>query len=57
VGIESEPVSAVEPIPGWLVTRLVFTVGLSETDIAQMTPDEARAAWLEYQTRPQGDDG
>lgn len=46
---------AVEPVPGWLVTRLLFTVGLSEGDVAQMTADEARAAWLDYQTRPRED--
>jgi len=41
----------VAPIPGWLVTRLLFTGGLSEEDIARMTPEEAHAAWLAYQTR------
>lgn len=44
----------VEPVPGWLVTRLLYTVGLSEAEVARMTADEARAAWLEYQTRPRG---
>jgi len=42
----------VEPVPGWLVTRLLFTVGLAEADVANMTADEARAAWLEHQIRP-----
>ena len=42
----------VEPIPGWLVTRLLYTVRLSEAEVRQMTADEARAAWLDYQTRP-----
>lgn len=46
---------SVEPVPGWLVTRLLFTLGLSEPEVAQMTPDEARAAWLAYQTRPRKD--
>lgn len=41
----------VEPIPGWLVTRLLFNVGLTEAEVAQMTAAEARAAWVEYQTR------
>ncbi len=45
----------VEPISGWLVTRLLFTVGLSEAEVAQMTGDEARAAWLAYQTQPRED--
>ncbi len=42
---------SVEPIPGWLVMRLLYTVGLSEAEVAQMTADEARATWLESQTR------
>lgn len=48
--------SRVEPIPGWLVTRLLFTVGLGEAEIARMTADEAQAAWIDYQTRPRGED-
>lgn len=47
---EAEP--TVEPIPGWLVTRLLFTVGLSEPEVSAMTPAEAQAAWLDFQTRP-----
>lgn len=55
-GVERETAQpAVEPVPGWLVTRLLLTVGLPEADVAQMTPDEARAAWLEYQARPRED--
>lgn len=45
---------SVEPIPGWLVARLLLTVGLPEAVVARMTPEEARAAWLEHQTRPRG---
>ena len=45
----------VEPIPGWLVMRLLFTVGLSEAEVAQMTGDQAHAAWLAYQTQPRED--
>jgi hypothetical protein len=47
-----EAQATVEPVPGWLVTRLLFTVGLSESDVARMAEGEARAAWLEYQARP-----
>jgi len=51
-GSGTEPARpAVEPVPGWLVARLLFTVGLSEGDVAQMTTDEARAAWLVYRTQ------
>lgn len=53
VGAEAEVTSEVEPIPGWLVTRLIFTVGLAEDTVASMTAEEAQTAWLEYQTRPQ----
>lgn len=45
-----------EPIPGWLVTRLIFTVGLSEEDVARMTVEEAQAAWVQFQTGPPGGD-
>lgn len=37
--------------PGWLVQRLIFTVGLSEAEVRALTPDEAHAAWVESQTR------
>lgn len=46
-----------EPIPGWLVTRLLFTVGLPELEVAGMTAEEALAEWIEYQTRSLGDAG
>ena len=51
---EAAPPDA-EPVPGWLVTRLLFTAGLSEGDVARMTANEARGAWLEYQTRHRED--
>jgi hypothetical protein len=37
--------------PGWLVQRLMLTVGLSEEAVRAMAPEEAHAAWVEYQTR------
>jgi hypothetical protein len=39
-------------VPGWLVERLLFTVGVPESEIRAMTADEARAAWDAYQARP-----
>ena len=42
-----------EPIPGWLVTRLLYTVGVPEAEVRQMTADEARARWETY-TRGEG---
>ena len=53
---EAELTTEVEPIPGWLVTRLILTVGLSEEDVARMTVEEAQTAWIEYQTHPQDGD-
>lgn len=39
------PVPSEATIPGWLVQRLLFTVGLAEGVVRSMTPDEAHAAW------------
>lgn len=39
-------------IPGWLVQRLILTVGLREDEVRAMTADEARAAWEAYKTHP-----
>lgn len=41
---------SVEPIPGWLVSRLLLMVGFSEEEVARMTAGEAHAAWLAYRT-------
>ena len=54
VSAEAKLTTGVEPIPGRLVARLIFTVGLPEENVARMTAEEAQAAWIEYQTRPQG---
>jgi hypothetical protein len=42
-----------EPMPGWLVARLLYTVGVPEDEVRQMTIDEARARWEAY-TRGEG---
>ena len=39
-------------IPGWLVQRLVSTVGLREEEIRAMTVDEAQAAWEAFKAQP-----
>lgn len=56
VGPKASPATEVEPIPGWLVTRLILTAGLSEDQVGRMTRAEAEAAWIEYQgeQRPPG---
>lgn len=38
-------------VPGWLVDRLIETVGLDETAVLGMTAAEAQAAWDEYRAR------
>jgi hypothetical protein len=35
----------VEPIPGWLVTMLINTVGMREDEVRRLSPKEARATW------------
>lgn len=39
-------------IPGWLVQRLILTVGLRDDDVRAMTVDEAHAAWEAYKAQP-----
>ena len=39
-------------IPGWLVQRLLFTVGLGEDDLRSMSPEEALATWETYLAGP-----
>lgn len=52
-GEESASEDRPEPIPAWLVTRLLYTVGIPEAEVRQMTADEARARWEAY-TRGEG---
>lgn len=37
-------------IPGWLVQRLILSVGLREDEVRAMTVDEAHAAWEAYKS-------
>lgn len=50
-GVVAEP--TVEPIPGWIVTRLIYTVGMLEDEVRRMSPEEARAKWEAF-TRGEG---
>lgn len=50
--VSEPPPPQVQTIPGWLVQRLLLTVGLHEDEIRTMTADEAHAAWEAYQARP-----
>ncbi len=49
-GAEAPP-PQVATSPGWLVERLLLTVGLPEDELRAMTPDEARAAWENHEAR------
>ena len=49
-GTEAPPPQAAT-IPGWLVQRLILTVGLREDKVRAMTVDEAHAAWEAYRTQ------
>ena len=55
-GAPVEPGKAPPPhvatIPGWLVQRLLLTVGLVEDEVRAMTAEEAHAAWEAYRVRP-----
>ena len=50
--VSEPPPPQAQTIPGWLVQRLLLTVGLREDEIGAMTADEAQAAWVAYQARP-----
>lgn len=46
---ERAPANApTEPIPGWLVTRLIYTVGVPEAEVRRMSAEEARARWESF---------
>ena len=47
----ASPVEAPRTTPGWLVQLLIFTAGHPEEQVRAMTPEEANAAWVDYQTR------
>lgn len=48
---EEPPAPAPSAIPGWLVQRLIMTVGMPEDEVRSMGPEGAAAAWEAYQTR------
>jgi len=50
--VSEPPPPLAQTIPGWLVQRLLLTVGLGEDEIRAMTADEAQAASVAYQARP-----
>lgn len=42
-----------EPVPDWLVNRLVHSAGLARADAERLTLEEAVDAWTAWSTRPQ----
>jgi mRNA interferase RelE/StbE len=52
-GIQARtPHQGTEPVPAWLVERLVHTAGLDRATVEIMTSEEAVDAWTEYMTNP-----
>ena len=54
---EAQPIAEAQPparpgVPGWLVDRLLESVGLDEETVLNMSPEQAQAAWEEYRSRP-----
>ena len=45
-----EPVT--DPVPQWLVERLVHTAGRDEDEVRAMDPEAAMEAWEAFITRP-----
>lgn len=41
-----------EPVPEWLVDRLVHSAGVDRTDVDSMSPEDAMQAWEAHITRP-----
>jgi hypothetical protein len=48
---EAQAAPTPTPIPGWLIQRLIFTVGMPEDEVRALSAEGAAAAWEAYQTR------
>lgn len=51
-GVTEAPPPGAATIPGWLVERLILTVGLREEEVRAMTAGEAHAAWEANKAQP-----
>jgi len=49
--IQAARETSAEPVPEWLVNRLVHTAGLGRADVERMTLEEAVDAWTAWSTR------
>jgi mRNA interferase RelE/StbE len=41
-----------EPVPGWLATRLIRTVGMTPQDVAALSLEEAVDCWGHFMSKP-----
>lgn len=48
---EAPPAPPPTRIPGWLIQRLIVTVGMPEDEVRALSAEDAAAAWQAYQTR------
>ena len=44
-----------EPVPDWLASRLIRTVGMTPQDVAALSMEEAVNRWGHYMSKPPGD--
>ena len=49
---EADREPANDPVPQWLVERLVYTAGRDEDEVRAMDPEEAMQMWETFITRP-----
>jgi hypothetical protein len=38
-------------VPGWLIQRLILTVGIPEDEVRRLNAEDAAAAWEAYRAR------
>lgn len=50
--IRISEVPAREPVPDWLASRLIYTVGLAREDVAALDLEEAVDLWTEFRAGP-----
>ena len=52
--IQASRETSAEPVPDWLVNRLVHTAGLARAEVDRMTLEEAVDAWTAWSTSERG---
>ena len=50
--VTAAPQLTTEPVPGWLVDRLVHTARMDRPQVEAMTPEDAMETWEAFMTRP-----